>query len=924
MNIFLLILYCSSFLHFRQRYYRNSWSFSAIASDLLASLQLTILSCFNAYSCFLILGLTIPYLLLDGHVHRSVGLRMRFSMIHYLRWWKSFWESAKELGSIRFLSFSLLWVAFSGIFASFIGSSPSKALLGISLFGTIAFLPLFLKLSTSYRHQRLNLFILEQIEGWKALFIRKTVKMKIWQPVQESFFCPSRDTPLFRFTKEFHGEKHFSLLPKPLKKPHVIVVFMESFRAKSVAACERDAPYSLTPCFNQLAKEGIVWRQFYCASARSYKAIIASLYGISCKNDGLAFRKAQNFPLRGLPEILKEEGYFNALLQGGDLDFDCFREFAEAHQFDLVEGQQEIANRFQREFHGSFWGVNDEFLMARGIEVLKQKEQESVPAFINLFTISNHHPWRLGTQGGMPKEVEEIIDAKDLSLESRFEKTLHYSDRCLGSFVQALENEGLLEKSLLFVVGDHGQAFSERGDKVLLRDGLYDEDVKVPLLLLAKGYGIAPKCIDEVASQQDLVATVLDLLDIKTFHHSLGRSLCRVQSEAVAMFHSPFFPYRFGIRKGQWKWIYNPDTDKEELYDLERDPLERKNLAEEQSAQLKALREESIAKKELIETLFEKRQVVPAAEDDEDHILNLSGQRELKDEELIAIVKKMPPTVLKIDDCESISDEAIYAVAPFCKRIKELSLRNCSRISLPALKTLCKSAHVVSALDISHCFLIGEKAIEELFEKPTLIQQLSLEGQFLLEGSAIVSLLKQMPKLRRLSLLETTSIQDDDIASILNFCPELKFLKLEAGRLTDISLDLIAKKAHHLIGIHLVNGREITDAGLAKLAEISNLSSAVLIDCPNVRGSFLKDWHKLFLHSLYLGNFPLLENEALEALLSHPLKHLQLHECPKIQDDGIKRLSELGAETIHVVGCENTTRDAIDYLRMKMEKVFWG
>jgi len=846
MNLLLFLIYITAFILVRQRLFSASWSFAAVTSDLIASIQLTILSSFSPYACLFFLGLAVPYSLLDGLIYRATGLRMRISLFHYLRQWKSFWESAKELGIHRFFLFFLIWLSLSGLFATLVLSTMPSVTLGIALFGMSLCLAVLWKVPTHLRHQRLHPLILEQVEGIRVLFKKKEKRIGDWHPLQENYFCPSSDFPLFRFTKQFQGRKHFSLLPRTGQKPHIVFVFMESFRAKSSAVCDVRAPFELTPCFNQIAREGVLWRQFYCASARSYKAIIASLFGISCKKDEQAFHKAHNFPLRGLPEILKEEGYFNALLQGGDLSFDCMGEFAKAHAFDLMEGMQEIAAGVQPAFQGSFWGVNDELLMRRAVQVLKQRDREATPSFINLFTISNHHPWRLTSEGLASDLEKKIFYPTDNPYEARFQKTLHYADRCLGWLVNELEKEGLLEKSLLFILGDHGQPFSEHGEKFLDRDGLYEEQVKVPLLLLAKGQGIEPQKIDEVASQEDLVATVLDLLGIETFHHSLGRSLCREQKETVAMFHSPFFPHRIGVRKNQWKWIYHPETKEEELYDLRIDPSEIKNLAREELMTLNALREEGLTRMKFIEDLFEKKLLIPSRLGEEDHILDFSGQRELSNERLVGSVVKTPPVILKIDDCDAISDRAIYEIAPFCTRLKLLSMRNCSRISLRAFKTLCLSTQQLYELDISHCFCIGDEGLEEVFDDTTLLQRLTLEGHLFLGGASIVGLLKKTPKLRRLSLLGTAQICDAEMTSILSLCPELKFLKLDVGRLTDASLEAIAKNAHHLIGIYLVNCQQITDEGLAVLGQRPNLSSVVLIDCPLVKGSFLKSWKKIF------------------------------------------------------------------------------
>jgi hypothetical protein len=910
--IFSFFIYISAFIVLRSWFCRGKWSFTSVISDILIAVQLASLGSLSSWARFFLLGSAIPYALLDRLLSRSVGLRMRLSLSPHIKQWRSFWESAKELGIKPFLGFFIIWLLFSVGFSIFVPFTDSK-LAAMTLFlASTGCLVFFLNLSAHKCYEELHPLALEQVEAWRNLFKKEKNLLGNWQPKEESFFCPSQDFPLFRFTRQFNGNPHFSLSLAE-KKPHILFVFMESFRAKSTAACDPKTPSDLTPCFNQIAKQGVLWPQFYCASARSYKAIIAALFGISCEVDEVAFKKPDDFPLRGLPEILKEGGYFNALIQGGDLDFDGIGEFVKAHQFDLFEGMQEVAARYETKVHGNFWGVSDEFLMKRALEVLKEKDKQGIPSFINLFTISNHHPWRLPSQESM----------NDSSHEERFQRTLHYADACLGSLIQELDKEGLLEKSLVFLFGDHGQAFSEHGNQSLDRSTLFDEQIKVPLLFLAKGTGLIPQEIEEVASQQDLVPTILDMLNIKTFHHSLGRSLCREKKEADAMFHAPFFPRSIGMRKGRWKWIFHPETGKEELYDLHQDPSEYSNVAYENSLLAQSLHKEGIARAAFLKGLFDKRRIMPSSEKKEEHILDFSGQRELTEEEFIDVLKKMSPKVLKIDQCDALSDEALYKASPFCSQVKILSLRNCLRITTPALKAICQSAKELSELDISHCLCL-EEGLEDLFDQEILLRRLSIEGHLFLKGGAIVKILQKTPKLRRLSLLDSPNLSDRDVDAFFDYCRELQFIHLDARNLTDASLASIAKKAPHLIGIYLTHCQEVTDRGLALLVDCPNLSSVILIDCPKAEGGFLKHWKRLFLHRLYLSQFPLLGGESLEALLNHPLQHVQLHECPKINDEGIKRLSELGAKSIHVVGCEAVSREAIDHLRNSVERVFWG
>jgi len=845
---------------------------------------------------------------------------MRVSLLYHVRQARSFWDSAKELGVIPFLVFTLAWWIASFLFVL---KMPSFLLPPVAFIGFIPVLlsiGIFLRKSHSMqRYQILHPIVLEECEIAQWRCKKTTSDRGDWKPNDEEYMQPFLRFPLFRFTKKFLGEKQISVDLKATDKPHVIILVLESFRSKALKACDPTAPEFLTPCFNRLAKEGVLWRQFYCASARSCKALLATLYGVSSKEDSEIFKNQSNYPLRGLPDIFREQQYFNALLQGGDLEFDSIRAFSEMHGFDLAEGAQEIAAKYQYDTQENLWGLHDEFLMKRAIELLKENDRLQKPTFLNMYTISNHHPWRLP-----PRCDEQVFYQTKYPHEQRFQQTVHYTDRCLGAFVDELKKSGLMKKTILFVTGDHGQGFCEHGDGLIDREGLYEEYIWVPLLMLAEGRQVQPRVVEEVASQQDILPTILDLFGLPTFHHAMGRSLLRSSKEASAMFHSPFFPSRFGLRKSRWKWIVNPETQEEELYDLIEDPQEKNNVAGRYPDVSASLSREAVTKRNFLGNLFMEKALFPTQDTlEEDRVVDCRGRQDLLDEELGELIAKTSPTILKLDDCINITDRVLARIAPYCGMLKILSVRNCTRISIAGLEAICGQARRLRNLDISHCLQLEERELKRLFIHGHSLHTLSLEGLVIASKNILSTIVSQTGHLRSLSLLETPLI-DEDVNSIVRHCKELKFLRLDARGLTDQSLEWVAKECRHLVGINFSVCMEFTDIGLSQLMHCTNLYSAILIDCPKATGRFLKDWKRLFLSNLYLRNLPYLDDEAIGDILDHPIKELQIQECPGVSDHGIKRLAELGAKAIHIVGCPNISSEAIKFLRKNTETVYWG
>jgi choline-sulfatase len=111
---------------------------------------------------------------------------------------------------------------------------------------------------------------------------------------------------------------------------------------------------------------------------------------------------------------------------------------------------------------------------------------------------------------------------------------------------------------------------------------LYDETLRVPLIV--RGPGIAPARVPTAVRLIDVMPTVLEFFGLR-MSAPQGASLARLMSgadePAREVYAESRYPERFGwaslraLRKGRWKVIEAPQP---ELYDVESDPGERRNL----------------------------------------------------------------------------------------------------------------------------------------------------------------------------------------------------------------------------------------------------------------------------------------------------------------------------------------------------------
>jgi choline-sulfatase len=172
-----------------------------------------------------------------------------------------------------------------------------------------------------------------------------------------------------------------------------------------------------------------------------------------------------------------------------------------------------------------------------------------------------------------------------------------YTDELVGRLIATLRDANRLDTTLVVVTSDHGEGLGEHGEDV---HGyfVYESTLRVPLVF--RGPGVTPGTrIDTLTRSVDLYPTLLELAGLGGGTPTgAGRSLAaalrggRLQDEPS--FAESLLPLvHFGwsdlrtVRDRRWKYILAP---RPELYDLDRDPTESHNLAEQEPARARALR----------------------------------------------------------------------------------------------------------------------------------------------------------------------------------------------------------------------------------------------------------------------------------------------------------------------------------------------
>jgi arylsulfatase A-like enzyme len=192
--------------------------------------------------------------------------------------------------------------------------------------------------------------------------------------------------------------------------------------------------------------------------------------------------------------------------------------------------------------------------------------------------------------------IEQIRDLYDGALV--------YTDDNLARLLRALSEIGLEKNTVVVVAGDHGEALGDHGLYFTHDFTLYDEVLRVPLVVRMPGRIAPGTTVAQQVRLMDIAPTLLELADLDVPEDMEGvslvpllenRSLPYLKAFAESAPKRPLFSGQprvyYDGNKGKWRmvrddrWklilIPHPDGDIFELYDLVSDPGETRNLYEE-------------------------------------------------------------------------------------------------------------------------------------------------------------------------------------------------------------------------------------------------------------------------------------------------------------------------------------------------------
>jgi arylsulfatase A-like enzyme len=170
----------------------------------------------------------------------------------------------------------------------------------------------------------------------------------------------------------------------------------------------------------------------------------------------------------------------------------------------------------------------------------------------------------------------------------RYLETLLAVDESIGSVLDYLEQNGLMENTIVFYMGDNGFSFGEHG--LIDKRQAYEESIRVPLLIYGKSVGRGSQ-VSEMIQNIDIAPTILSMAGLEKPKNMDGESFDPIlKGEEIEWRDRIYYEYFWerpfpqtptvhAVRTERYKYIrYHGIWDINELYDLQSDPFEANNL----------------------------------------------------------------------------------------------------------------------------------------------------------------------------------------------------------------------------------------------------------------------------------------------------------------------------------------------------------
>jgi len=393
------------------------------------------------------------------------------------------------------------------------------------------------------------------------------------------------------------------------KGPNVIILLVDALRKDHLGlyGYHRET----TPNIDRFSQEAVIFQNAISQSswtppsiASLFSSFYPSVHGVISR--GRSKEHSLDDKIVTFAEVLKEKGYKTAAFLANPI---IIKRASFDQGFDVFVDRSHVPppKVIRKAFR---WITKNKYELAylpapelnrRALQWIHQNKNS--PFFAYLHYMDVHSPYELPQPYDSffqsnkvrlmnEKEVDQFVhfeeDHRDLNYYiDRYDGGIRFMDAQIGQLLKKLEEYGLLKNTIVVITADHGEAFLDHG---FSNHGwtLYQEEINVPLIVKLPETMASPRKIQDKVGLIDIGVTILSALNYSFPYKTDGLDLF-AGSTGDRPDDRPLFaaelseiskgPPKIAMIKGGTKAIYLVAEQRvTELYNLARDPLEKRNL----------------------------------------------------------------------------------------------------------------------------------------------------------------------------------------------------------------------------------------------------------------------------------------------------------------------------------------------------------
>ena len=347
---------------------------------------------------------------------------------------------------------------------------------------------------------------------------------------------------------------------------NIIVIHAESIMTHDMTLSFNNK--ELTPSLNKLSNEGLFFSNYYPQISVGTSSDTEFTFNTSLlpSATGTVFVNYWQRTYEAIPNILKEKGYYSASMHANNASFWNRNVMHQTLGYDNFFAKDSYDYSDESTIIGM--GLSDKEFFKQSVEKIKKIDSENKNYYLTLITLTNHTPWddvdkygdytvdykkEVTSEDGETKEVI-MPYMEDTELGNYF-KAVHYADSAIGEFIEELDNEGLLENTVVVIYGDHdariskkeyryfynydfetGEVYDSEDERYTQVDYYnYELNRRVPFIIWtknSKGDKLLNRKIDKVMGMYDAMPTLANMFNFD-YKYALGHDIFNIDENIV-------------------------------------------------------------------------------------------------------------------------------------------------------------------------------------------------------------------------------------------------------------------------------------------------------------------------------------------------------------------------------------------------------